>query len=290
MLGGFDLQSDDSAMEITDRVLSMLYQYLLSNQSLELNESFQIYLKILSIEHSQFRSLKPIQRNRPKRVFKTHVGETRRLYNYKWGIDVPPLESFFQKCLLTCTILALAQHAFSENKKHKLYLYLSKINSVVLSKKNYAIKCFEKELEKLFSCTSIKRTGPYELKATIVLLSETYKCQFFIFDGINNSSKMYLMYPEQYDDSLKPIYLFRPQFDSGHVIFIRHLNAFYKANSFVCFACFRLFKKNRESRSSHLCKKRKTCFACRRFFQSTTTYLNALTLSNFCDKLVTNSS
>ena len=60
LTGGFDLQDDDSALEMTDRVLSMLYQYLLSNQSLELNESFQIYLKILSIEHSKFKATKPI--------------------------------------------------------------------------------------------------------------------------------------------------------------------------------------------------------------------------------------
>ena len=286
--GGFDLQDDDSALEMTDRVLSMLYQYLLSNQSLELNESFQIYLKILSIEHSKFNATKPIQRKLSKRkVVKTHVGETSRVYNYKWAIDVPQTGIFLGKCLLTCTILALAQHAFSEDKKSKLYLYISKINSVVLTKKNYAIKWMEKELEKLFSCTELKQTGPYELKATVIILSQTYKCQFFIFDGINNSSKLYFMYPEQYDDTLKPIFLFRPQFDSSHVIFIRHLNAFYKANSFVCFGCFRVFQRNRESRSSHLCKKRLTCFVCRRFFQTSETYLNSLTSSYFCDKLIT---
>ena len=140
----------------------------------------------------------------------------------------------------------------------------------------------EKELEKLFSCTNLKQSGPYELKATIILLSETYKCQFFIFDGINNSSKLYYMYPEAYNDTMKPIFLYRPQFDSNHVIFIRHLNAFFKANSFVCFACFRVFKRNRESRSSHLCKKRLT------FFQTSETYLNPIITSNFCDKLITN--
>ena len=65
------------------------------------------------------------------------------------------------------------------------------------------------------------------------------------------------------------------------------MNAFFKANSFVCFGCFRVFKRNRESRSSHLCKKRISCFACRRFFQSSETYLNNFTSNNFCDKLIT---
>lgn len=57
--GAFDLQSPEAAAEMTDRVLSMLSQYLLSNQSLQLNSSFQVYLKILSIEHMNQRKLQP---------------------------------------------------------------------------------------------------------------------------------------------------------------------------------------------------------------------------------------
>jgi len=53
--GSFDLQDPNAAAEMTDRVLSMLYEYLLSNQSLVLNETFQIYLKILSVDHMAYR-------------------------------------------------------------------------------------------------------------------------------------------------------------------------------------------------------------------------------------------
>lgn len=52
--GSFDLQDEGSSVEITDRLLSMLSQYLQSNQTLVLNESFQIYLNILCIEHSTY--------------------------------------------------------------------------------------------------------------------------------------------------------------------------------------------------------------------------------------------
>jgi len=44
---------------MTDRVLSMLAQYLLSNQSLALNETFQVYLKVLSIDHSNYHTSNP---------------------------------------------------------------------------------------------------------------------------------------------------------------------------------------------------------------------------------------
>lgn len=54
--GAFDLQDSDAAGEITDRVLSMLSQYLLSNQSLTLNDSFQVYVKILSVDHMKYQN------------------------------------------------------------------------------------------------------------------------------------------------------------------------------------------------------------------------------------------
>lgn len=57
--GGFDLQSEDAAAQMTDRMLTMLWQYLLSNQSLMLNDTFQVYLKILSIDHVRFRQNNP---------------------------------------------------------------------------------------------------------------------------------------------------------------------------------------------------------------------------------------
>ena len=80
--GSFDLQSPDSAGEITDRVLSMLAQYLLSNQSLALNDTFQVYLKILSMDHMDYRKTNPpryvnikvfLKRNYPLLTHYSHI-------------------------------------------------------------------------------------------------------------------------------------------------------------------------------------------------------------------------
>jgi len=267
----------------------MLYQFLLSNQSLELNETFQIYLKVLSIEHSSFNaSLTP--RKKPRKRPRLHVGNSQRIYNFKWAIDVPSKNKLLEgKCLLTCTILALLQHlSFENQKQNKIFSYVSRIQSSVLSHQNHAVKRMTQELEKLFCVTGLKQTGPYELKSTIVMLSQTYKCQFFIFDGTNNCKKLFLTYPKEYDDSLKPIFLYRPSLDSEHVLFIRNINSYFLANCFVCLACHREFKHNRLARSSHLCKKKETCFACRRFFQTSTTYVNKQLDLTFCNKLITN--
>ncbi|MBM3938137.1 MAG: hypothetical protein FJ333_05720 [Sphingomonadales bacterium] len=59
--GGYDLQSQDAAAEMVDRLLSMLWQYLQSNQSLVLNDTFQVYMKVLSVDH-----MKHCQKNLPR--------------------------------------------------------------------------------------------------------------------------------------------------------------------------------------------------------------------------------
>lgn len=272
---------------MTDRVLSMLYQYLLSNQTLELDRSFQIYCKILSIEHSKYKETQ-IPRKKFKKFRKVHLGQSSRKYSYKWAIDVPQEENFIQKCLLTCTILAFAQINFFESKrKDKKFLYLSGIKSSIESKRKYAFKILNNELEKLFSVTNLKRTGPYNLTSTIILLSKTYKCQFFVFESFNHSTKLFYTYPKSYNDSLKPIYLFRPEFDSDHVMFIKNINSFFRANSYICFGCFKPFKRLKDSRSPHLCSKKESCFACRCFFQNGKTYINQALDKQFCDRFVT---
>ena len=145
--GGFDLQDVDAANEMTDRLLSMLNQYLLSNQHLELNKSFQIYFKVLSVEHSKFKASAP-KRKLTRRVFQKHVGNSKRNYNYPWAIDVPSTSFFANKCLLICTILALAQHDYFENSiQNKLFLYLLMIKSALKHKQEYASKLLTNEME-----------------------------------------------------------------------------------------------------------------------------------------------
>ena len=43
------------AAEMVERILNMLSQYLISNQTLQLNNTFKLYLKILSIDSMKFK-------------------------------------------------------------------------------------------------------------------------------------------------------------------------------------------------------------------------------------------
>ena len=290
--GGFDLQEDSSA--IVQRILKMLEQFLISNQTLKLNETFKVYLKILSIEHMNYK--KVMMKKKSKRIQKKHYGariRPNKKYNYFWALDVPdsypnePSNDIFKdKCLLTCTILALLQNQFyKSNRCDKKFLHVQNINSTSISKKNHAGNILLRELTELYKKTNLNKNGPYRLDNTVKVLTKVFNCQFFIFDGLDNSNKIIFQYPEKYDDTLIPIYLFQPNDSKNHLVFIRHLNSYIKANVKVCFPCKRIFQTYNYN---HLCPQKKSCFSCRRFFCSEQTYLHERLMSNFCDKNISN--
>ena len=266
---------------MTDRLLSMLMEYLTSNQNLELNKTFKIYLKVLSVAHMKQLKKKP---RRP--IGKLHVGAGAKNPMHYWSLSPPTNQNIFaDKCLIICTIFSLLQHSYFESgQSDRRYLKILNSNSRVSVLRNAASKLIENELKALFDITGLKSTGPYQLQVTIKLLSRHYKCQFFIFDGLANSSKLCFMYPSEYDDSLKPIFLFKPSSTNDHVIFIRHINSYFKSNYYICFPCKRKFKYPKRM---HLCPKRPTCFTCRRMFMSAETFVHQDLLRFFCDKFVT---
>lgn len=124
----------------------MLYQFLISNQTLELNETFNIYVKILSIDHMAIkekekgRQHKKRTRQFYKKIREKHFGSREscsQKYNYFWALNVPksyhgePSLNFFEnKCLLICATLGLLQQEFLKNNNNKTYIQIQKtINS-----------------------------------------------------------------------------------------------------------------------------------------------------------------
>jgi hypothetical protein len=283
--GGFDLQ--DSISEMVERILKMLQQFLISNSSLRLNNSFKVYVKVMSIEHMKFKQNRRKKIN-PRKKFGTKPKEEKKIY---WQINVPDgfgskTDVFTNKCLLTATILGHLQNCFYKSKrKDKRFLYLQNLNSKFEAKKIHACKILLKEMNDIFTNTEIINEGPYELEKTAKILSTYFKCQFFIFDAIDNSHKLSFMFPYEYDDSLEPIYLFQPLNQPNHVIFIRHLKSYFKSNFKICFYCKKSFKSHRYN---HFCVKMKGCFACHRPFAKNSTFLHEKNIFNFCDKNISN--
>lgn len=178
------------------------------------------------------------------------------------------------------------QHRFYLSQRvDTTFLYLQSINSTIRKKTTHARNILKKELANLFSVTKLQQIGPYQLQATCKILSEHYKCQFFVFGNSTSTHKINFMYPEQYNDSLIPIYLYQSFNDLTHLIFIKNLKSYFRSNYSICFECKKSFKSYNYR---HFCKKRSSCFVCRRFFQSDKTFVHEKLQTEFCDKLLTN--
>jgi hypothetical protein len=289
--GGFDIQ--EGIDEMIERVLKMLQQFLISNNSLRLNNTFKVYVKVLSIDHIKYKKSRKKKKNPKKRNLNKKIGarSDKEEKNMYWSLSVPDgfgskPDIFKDKCLLTATILGHLQNMFyKSNRKDKRFMYVQNINSKILAKQSQGCKILLNELNNIFSNTSILTEGPYDLEETTKQLSQYFKCQFFIFDAVDNSTKLNFMYPNAYDDSLQPIFLYQPLNEPNHVIFIKHLNSYFKANLKICFYCKKSF---RSYRYNHFCKKIKGCFACHRAFAKKTTFLHKKNEINFCDKNITN--
>jgi heme oxygenase len=288
--GAFDIQ--DNGSQMIERLLKMLNQFLISNQSLQVNNTFKVYIKVLSIDHMNYKKNMPAKK-KPKRKFQAkHYGKktSNKNYNFFWAINVPNgtkkhFNVFKDKCLLTCTVLGIAQNEYyKSNRKIKDFIYMQSINSTQVHKQNHACKLILNNLSKLICDLNLPEHGPYNVEQTIPILSNFLNCQFFIFDSIDNSTKLKYMYPNEYNDTLQPIYLFEPLDDPEHLLFIRHLNSYFKNNVKVCFSCKKIFKS---FKYKHLCNQRKVCFSCRRPFANQKTYLHEKLNSYFCDKETT---
>lgn len=280
---GFLLHDSISSTEMVDRLLSMLNQYLISHKTLQLNDTFKVYLKILSAHHSKIKKPKLKPKRKRLKVSKT-LGNSTMLFKALWAIDVPQVcDVFKNKCLLIATVLGLAQHDYScSNKKDKRFVYMQYIMSKNQKFFKYGKEYIMNELDNIFKLNVIKNQDSYELTSTLQILSKELNCQFFIFEGsLKQSHKLYLRYPDSFNPSLKPIFLYKP-FSSEHVIYIRNIYRYFHANGSTCLCCKKYFK------TTHFCKTYPSCFVCHRFILQKDSYINPYLQRLFCDSLVSN--
>ncbi len=60
--GAFDIH--EGSKEMVMRLLQILNQYLISNQSLTVNDTFKVYVKVLSINHLNFKAQNPSRKKK----------------------------------------------------------------------------------------------------------------------------------------------------------------------------------------------------------------------------------
>jgi hypothetical protein len=186
-----------------------------------------------------------------------------------------------------CTVLGLLQKQYIEKKNKKFIQICRSINGKNQTKQKKVGNIIVEEINKIVFATKLPENGPYELETTCKILSEYLNCQFIIFNGIHQESNILFMYPSTYQDNLHPIFIYNPNLETNHLVYIKRLSSFYSKNFRICFACKKNFKAKTSKRPMHLCRHRTSCFCCRRFYQSSSTYINESLKHEFCDRNVT---
>jgi hypothetical protein len=252
MLNGLNspaIRLQDDPHDVVQRILDMLFRFLISdsNINLELNDTFIVYVHVLSIDHVNFKKNNPKAKVTNSR--RKHFGTYKNKNNtYTWAIDIPNgygefPNVFKNECFLISVILGHFQNEYHKtNRLDKRIIYAQNINSKCKTKQIYGGKILLKELQLLKQHLKLT-SGPYDVESVAMVLSDFYKCQIFIFSGEGKATILKYSYPTLLNDSLEPIFLYETE--SDHVIFIRQINVFFLKNQKICIYCRRKYKTAR---------------------------------------------
>ena len=164
MLNGLNspaVKLQDNPKEVVDNILDMLYRFLISekNMDLEINDTFTVYIHVLSIDHMEFRKRNPPRKQTKKQKSKKYGARQNKALDknpFYWSIDIPEGYGSFptiftNKCLLICIILAHFQNEFYRtNRMDKQIIYAQNIRSKCRSKQVYAGNIIQKEVYILY--------------------------------------------------------------------------------------------------------------------------------------------
>lgn len=287
--GGFELQANEP-QKMVNYALNMLNRFLNSNASLRLDNSFCIYFKVLSVQHVNY----AFHRRGPLMVVGCQGGE-----NTPGTLEFnTPDDEFFQnKCLIMHIALGIFKHEaiFSKNyRKFSLLLnicYKQKKQSLThkhstLKKRpllspakiNLAKKMLRSKVEEIIDRCHLPTEGPYNVHDVLPKIAEAYNFQVHIICGLHAKVGSLLSFPPSFDDSKTQIVL--EKIGNQHVTLVSNLKMFFRHfNKCICFECSKTFYH----KYKHICAKRKTCFACHRFFSNERTQLENDAFFKYCD-------
>jgi len=273
--GNYNVRTDPEI--VTDRILTMLYNFLQSNMTLRLNKSFRFNIKVLSLRHAQDRT----QRG----GFHPHLlngSFNAKRSSYLFFLPEGYQENeyvFSENCLLLSFILG---HYL--NTSRETFELLSQINSPKNSLKKIAGQKLLKEVLKICFETKISNPlGPHSLEELAPKLTQYFNCQVVVFNNLLHE-KISFIYPPKFDDSKNTIFLFQEITNDGksHINLINRIKGFERYNFAICLYCEKVYKSKSHIFQLHKCQKRKICDACHRYVAFDDTFLCNSNIKNYC--------
>lgn len=268
--GGYPLSSGSE--EVVSKLLKMLSRFLTSNENVTVNNEFMIYVDIYSKNHTTVKK-KNIYKGRKQ------VGQSKNF----WGIDLqenehPPFYS--DKCLLTAIVLGHLQNCFLE-KNDTRYQYAKHISNNNKNKRHHAFNLIKLQIDQLLTVLQCENVMDYtNLDLVAPIVHSIFNCQIVIFSGFDY--KIQFMYPQDFNESLRPIFLFDSNTSLQHVVFIKSIKSFFNASKQkTCLFCKKVFKK---VNVDHQCKIRPSCLACKRHQMLPNIMPSKFFENKFCNK------
>jgi hypothetical protein len=289
--GNYPLYANNSD-QISDEVFQRLASTLRSFQYIALDASFEIKIKILSVEHVAHK-LKTKGMKKGASHFNILSNET-----VKSVITIPDDDLRFRnKCLPAAVLLG---YYFSRHAKHrydktcaedaKIYTAIQRLNQRITSnmRLNHAVRAKNRLLELIseFVCKlGYANKGPFEMTEFLKKSAKLLKVRFHVFSSQGN--RCCFVYPEEFDDKLPQIYLYKEeQFgkDVSHMSLIININSFMSRAGYPCLYC----SKTRYRYYHHCTKRGISCFSCKKVnLTNPSTYVDNQNKRTFCFKLPT---
>jgi hypothetical protein len=288
-----------NANTITGEVMTRLASILRSYQFIKLDSSFQVIIKVLSVDHVNHR----IQKGNIR--FRDMVGSKRKLKivnilsneTLQSMFTIPEDDDRFKnKCLPGAVILGFfharyCKHIFDQSchEDAQTYRIIKRCNETISkqAKQNHAGRARNKLfnlIQRLLFDLGYDSNGPFEMREFLSKAAEKLNVRFHVYS--NQGNKRIYMLPFEFNDQKPQIYLYYESYENGisHISLILKLNSFMKNVGYPCLYCEKIRFSN-----YHYCSKAGiSCFSCRRInLRSPLTYVDYRNNKSFCRKLPT---
>lgn len=278
---GVYVLQDNNTSDMLKNIMINLNRFINSNESIQLDDSFQVYFKVLSNAHFLY------PKNRRKAVpIRTIVGSPADSECFLKGglLNVPAgfpekKDAFLNKCLLAAVILNYAKLVDTEiYGKLKRLCYSNKSDK----QKNEAGKSLLYLINELCSELQINSNGPHNLSEVLPQICLYLNIRVYVIGSMDGETPDVECYPdEKHDFEVLRIYLYLHS--ENHVVMIDNLKTFFNENKRkICFSCKRFFSYY-WTFNLHDCKNQSNCGRCLEPILTPKTKVIKEELTQFCD-------
>jgi len=272
--------NQNSLHNMVDHVMATFHHYVNSNQSVALNETFEIFFKVLSGVH-----VAHVPNRRTAVPLRSTVGawptDNSSCYEAGGIINLPDLstfDSFFaNQCVLLCFIYMYLK-VTKTTMANALKRFVSK--NATLTQLQRLITIFKDNITQFCEITREPLLGPRNLERTAELFAAHNACQVIVIRSMEGSSPDVLLCPAHLDFTLPRIYCY---LRDSHLVCIDNLQAFFrKMKRKICFGCKRFFAFRFKPRT-HKCPQLKSCAFCYGIIEQPSFIISPMERLTFCD-------